>query len=280
MDAESLLAQAPQYFQNKGQINLYKPKKITDLNGFQYLVKGDPVVIEGAIHTERFLEENPFGNFGGASIVLSTHKESDIECGNLIEANGEFYAIAHQKPINDKTNEYDFICYSIYDYYKDFLIDDEAQANQILGTNSMRYILAMQSDIPLIPSFFAPPPNTSKYISVNIETSRGNAITYQNKDNYLQQYKTDSVVFLALNLNTNELMSFEMLLQRQKDFGFTTPPTWREERRYNKEFDLKANLWRMDIVLNYNIISNQELAGFHYITEAFFNAYLTPNNKE
>lgn len=278
MNASQVLAKAPQYFQNIGEINHYTPTKITDLYGYQYLVKGTPTKIKGAIHTERFLEENPFGNFGGASIILST--QTQMSCGDLIEANGEFYAIAHQKPYNDKMKECDYVCYSIYDYYKDFLIDDETQANQILGTNSMRYILAMQSDIPLIPSFFAPPPNTSKYISVNIAVSRGNAITYQNQDNYLQQYKTDSVVFLALNLNTNDLMSFEMLLQKQTNLGFTTPPTWREERRYNKEFDIKSNLWRMDIDFNYNIISNQELAGFHYIKDAFFNAYLTPNNKE
>lgn len=278
MNASQVLAKAPQYFQNIGAINHYTPTKITDLYGYQYLLKGNPTQIKGAIHTETFLEENQFGRFGGKSIILST--QTQMNCGDLIEANGEFYAIAHQKPYNDKMKECDYVCYSIYDYYADFLIDDEAQTQQILGTNSMRYILAMDSDIPLIPSFFTPPTNTNKYISVSIATSRANSITYQNDDNLLQQYKTDSVVFLALNLNTNELMSFEMLLQKQSNFGFTTPPTWREERRYNKEFDLKSNLWRMDIDLNYNIFSNQELAGLHYIKEAFFNAYLTPKNKE
>lgn len=278
MNASQVLAKAPQYFQNIGAINHYTPTKITDLYGYQYLLKGNPTQIKGAIHTETFLEGNQFGRFGGKSIILST--QTQMNCGDLIEANGEFYAIAHQKPYNDKMKECDYVCYSIYDYYADFLIDDEAQTQQILGTNSMRYILAMDSDIPLIPSFFTPPTNTNKYISVSIATSRANSITYQNDDNLLQQYKTDSVVFLALNLNTNELMSFEMLLQKQSNFGFTTPPTWREERRYNKEFDLKSNLWRMDIDLNYNIFSNQELAGLHYIKEAFFNAYLTPKNKE
>lgn len=135
----------------------------------------------------------------------------------------------------------------------------------------MRYILAMQSDIPLIPSFFTPPPKTNKYISVNIAVSRGNAITYQNQENFLQQYKTDSVVFLAVGLNTNDLMSFEMLLQKQTKLGFTTPPTWREERRYDKEFDLKANIHRMDIDFNYNIISNQELNAPHLLKKVFVN---------
>ena len=269
MNASQILAKAPQYFQNISEINHYTPTKITDLYGYQYLLKGNPTKIKGAIHTERFLEENDFGRFGGASIILST--QTQMTCGDLIEANGEFYAIAHQKPYNDKMKECDYVCYSIYDYYKDFLIDDQAQVNQILGTNSMRYILAMQSDIPLIPSFFTPPPKTSKYISVNIAVSRGNAITYQNQDNFLQQYKTDSVVFLAVGLNTNELMSFEMLLQKQSNLGFTTPPTWREERRYNKEFDLKANIHRMDIDFNYNIISNQELNAPHLLKKVFVN---------
>lgn len=272
MDAESLLAQAPQYFQNKGQINLYKPKKITDLNGFQYLVKGDPVVIEGAIHTERFLEENPFGNFGGASIILSTHKESDIECGNLIEANGEFYAIAHQKPINDKTNEYDFVCYSIYDYYKDFLIDDEAQANQVLGNNSMRFILNIQSDIPIIPSFFALTNNPPKYIKVNINGSQAQSIVRMNETSkVLEQWKKDFVTFYAVNLDTNDLLNFANALRSQENLGVTRFPTWSADTRYNKEFDIKANIQKMDIEFNYVISGTQAQTMPPILREAFCN---------
>lgn len=274
MDAESLLAQAPQYFENKGEINLYKPRKITDLNGFQYLVKGAPTVIKGAIHTERFLEENPFGNFGGASIILSTHKESEIVCGDLIEANGEFYAIAHQKPINDKTNEYDFVCYSIYDYYKDFLIDDEAQANQILGNNSMRYILSIQTqnNIPILPSFFALVNAPQKYIKVNINSSQANSIVRRNAGSgALEQWKKDFVTFYAVGLDTNDLLDFADTLSKQSELGVTRYPTWIADNRYNKEFDIKANIQRMDIEFNYVIIGTQAQVLPPIIREAFCN---------
>lgn len=270
MNAESLLAQAPQFFQNLGQINLYKPKKITDLYGYQYLVKGDPIIIQGAIHTERFLEENPFGNFGGASIILSTHKDTDIECGNLIEANGEFYAISHQKPINDKTNEYDFVCYSIYDYYKDFLIDDEAQANQILGNNSMRYILAIDSDIPILPSNFALVNNPPKYIKVSIHGSQAQSIVRTNSQSgALEQWKKDFVTFYAVNLDTNDLLNFANALKSQEQLGITRFPTWIADNRYNKEFDIKANINKMEIELNYVIVGTQAQTMPPIIREAF-----------
>lgn len=262
MDAESLLAQAPQYFENKGEINLYKPRKITDIYGYQYLVKGAPTVIKGAIHTERFLEENPFGNFGGASIILSTHKESEIVCGDLIEANGEFYAIAEQKPINDKTNEYDFVCYSIYDYYKDFLIDDEAQANQILGNNSMRYILPFESSvtqtpIPLIPSKFKP--NLDKYISVDIIITEAIGVPYK-KDKLIHQNKRDRVVFYSLGLDTNDLQEFLYdFFNNANNIGFGSFPNWSKDERYNKEFDLRANIYRCEFDVFYSIITNREL---------------------
>lgn len=279
MKPKELLAKAPKpYIEKQIALNYYPTTSITDLYGYKYLLKGDPTSIIGSVHLESELEENSFGRFSASGIIVST--QQTLICGNLIEWGNALFAIKETKSLNTQMGLNHYVCTSLFDYYAGFLIDDADQANQILGTNSMRYILAMDSDIPLIPSFFAPPTNTNKYISVSITTSRANSITYQNDDNLLQQYKTDSVVFLALNLNTNELMSFEMLLQQQNDFGFTTPPTWREERRYNKEFDLKSNLWRMDIDLNYNIFSNQELAGLHYIKDAFFNAYLTPKNKE
>lgn len=269
MNVSQVLAKAPQYFQNIGEINHYTPTKITDLYGYQYLLKGNPTQIKGAIHTETFLEENPFGNFGGKSIILST--QTKMSCGDLIEANGEFFAISHQKPYNDKMGECDYVCYSIYDYYKDFLIDDIDQANQILGTNSMRYILAINSDIPLLPSRFEIPADTQKYIKVEVIGSRANAITYQNKDNFLEQYKTDSVVFYAVGLNTNDLMNFAYSLQKQKKLGITKAPNWEQDTRYTKEFDLKANLHKMDIDFNYSIMGNQELDAPHLVRKVLFN---------
>lgn len=269
MNVSQVLAKAPQYFQNIGEINHYTPTKITDLYGYQYLLKGNPTTIKGAIHTETFLEENVFGNFGGKSIILST--QTQMSCGDLIEANGEFYAISHQKPYNDKMKECDYVCYSIYDYYKDFLIDDESQANQILGTNSMRYILAIESNIPILPSRFAIPSNTPKYIKAEIISSYANAVTYQNSNNVLEQYKTDLASFYAVGLNTNELMNFAYSLQSQSNLGITKLPNWYQDTRYNKEFDLKANIHKMEIEFNYIITGTQELNAPHLIKKVLFN---------
>lgn len=270
MTPKELLSKAPKpYIDKQIALNYYPTTALTDLYGYKYLLKDNPTSIIGSVHLESELEENSFGRFSASGIIVST--EQTLICGNLIEWDNALFAIKETKSFNTQMGLNHYVCTSLFDYYADFLIDEEAQANQILGTNSMRYFLALNSDIPLLPSFFEIPTNTPKYISVNISSSRANALTYQNDDNLLQQYKTDSVVLLAVGLNTNELMSFEMLLQQQSNLGFTRPPTWSAEKRYNKEFDLKANLWRMELEVNYNILSNQELNAPHLIKKVLVN---------
>lgn len=259
---KALLAQAPKYFKNIGEIKTYKPLKITDIYGYQYLVKQEAQTIKGAIHTEKFLEENVFGRFNGASIILSTF--SKMDCGDIIEANGDFYAIDKQKPYNDKLQECDYVCYSIYDYYKEFVIDTQDQANRILGANSIRYILGFKQtlqDIPLIPSMFAPDPKLlNKYISVDIYSSTPLSTPYKNEKGLIEQQKNDKGYLYALGLDTNELQTFAYdLFNNCNEIGFANFPSWQEEKRYSKEFDLKANLQRLELDLNYTITTTEPL---------------------
>lgn len=267
MNPASLLAQARTEFKNQSPIRTYAPTKITDNYGYQYLLKGEATIIQGAIHTEKFLEENIYGRFNGASIILST--SAKLNAGDLIEANDDLYAIAHQKPFNDRMQEYDYVCYSLYDYYKEFIIDEREQAERILGSNSLRYILALQMrDIPILPSFFTP--NTNKYIKVNVNSSQANSITHLNQNELLEQWKKDFVTFYAIGLDTNELLQFCNMLISQDNLGLTRYPTWSQDHRYCKEFDTMANIHRMELELNYVINGNTPLQRLQpLIKEAF-----------
>lgn len=254
MNPSSLLAQARSEFKNLASINAYKPQTKQDIYGFKYLIKGEPIQIQGAIHTEAFLEENAFGRFGGASIILST--STKLNAGDLIETNNDLYAISHQKAYNDTMKEYDFVCYSIYDYYKDFVVDTEEQTKRILGSDSTRYILALDfGDIPIFPTMFAP--NEPKYLKYSPYNSIAFDMPQLNTaDRLILQTKQDHATLLAVGLDTNELQKvlFDLInFSKLNTFGLGSTPSWKTEFRYNKEFDLKANIHSCDLIINYTI---------------------------
>lgn len=251
-----LLELAPKYFDDQREIITYPAQKLTDIYGYQYLVKGEPTLISGSIHKESFQEENVFGLYEGAKYILST--ELDLPLGLIVEWENELWAISHETSFNKVMDLHHYVLHSLYGYYKEFIIDQDAQANRILGSNSMRYLLTMESEIPLIPSLFKP--TLEKYISIDIYTTQTLSLPYRNADNFIEQNKRDYVRFLALGLDTNELQSFIFKFNEPFPmFGITNFPHWKEEKRYTKEFDLKANLWSCDIEINYNITTTNKL---------------------
>lgn len=251
MNPASLLAQARTEFKNQSPIRTYSPQTKQDIYGFKYLIKGPSTIIQGAIHTEKFLEENAFGRFNGASIILST--SAKLNAGDLIEANDDLYAIAHQKPFNDRMQEYDYVCYSLYDYYKEFIIDLEEQSERILGSDSTRFILALDfGDIPIFPSMFSP--NEPKYLKYSPYNSTPIEMPRLDTQNCIAQTKQDQATLLAVGLDTEELQKvLFVLVKSAKDFGLGNIPAWKQEFRYNKEFDLKANIQKCDLMINYTI---------------------------
>lgn len=251
-----MLELAPNTFDDGSSITLYKPSKIQDIYGYQYLLKGEPSQIRGSIHREKFLEDNPFGLYDGARFILST--KSVLNLGDLIEWEDKLWAIGEETSFNGVMNLHHYKIHSLYAYYQGFIIDSQEQSNRILGANSMRYLLKIKSDIPLIPSLFKP--NKNKYISVDIYSTQTLSMPFKNKDNFIEQNKKDYVRFLAVGLNTNELQEFIFKFNDDlKDFGILKFPQWKEERRYNKEFDLKANIWSCELEINYNIITSNRL---------------------
>lgn len=259
MNPSALLSKAYDYFENIDTIKVYEPKKLQDIYGYQYLILGDFVEIRASIHTDSFLENNDFGRFGGASIVLSTSEK--LSLGSVVQTNQDLYAIEKQKPYNDKMQECDYICRSIYDYYKEFIIDSNDQSQRILGTNSMRYWLSMDTQIPLIPSMFSPNrlsfnlgQISPKYISIGIYNSQPLSLPYRNKEGLIEQDKRDMVKLVAVGLDTNELQNFAYTLVGNELFGISSFPSWKQECRYDKDFDLKANIQTMDIEVNYKIV--------------------------
>lgn len=269
--AKDLLSIAPKTFDDLRKINYFEVKRIKDSYGYQYIIKGNPISIRGSIHTQSFLEEEAVGLADGFSIVISTEKQ--LKLGNLIEYNSNLYAIKEQTSFNKVLDLKHFVCENVFYYYQDFIVDSETQISKILGSDSTRFILdfGVQNNIPIIPSHFKP--TNTKYIAVNVFNTRSFTAPYKNSDLMIEQPKQDDVMFLALNFDTNELQEFAFNLfnnAKKYGFGLGSFPNFQRENRYNKAFDLKANLWRCDTIINYKITGTNKQEADKLISKAIW----------
>lgn len=246
------------FIDKKNNILHYKPQKIRDSYGYQYLIKGTPTPIEGTMHRESYLENNPFGRYGGDTTKISTPIQ--LSLGDLIEYNGVLYAVEIQLSYNDPMKLKHFVLKSLYDYYKEFIIDTADQANRILGVNSMRYLLAFapKSGIAIIPARFDQ--TSPKQIRAEIVSTQTISTPFRNKDNLIQQNKKDNITLWGSGLDTNDLQEFLFdFFNNAKDLGFSNFPFWKAEERYNKEFDLRANIHSCNFDVYYSITNTNPL---------------------
>lgn len=250
MTPKALISQAPKFYKTPN-VFLYETRKVFDRYGYQYIIKGNKSPLNCAVHfTEKFNSE-AFGKFGATSILLSTMDK--IAIGSVVEIEGQLFAISEQKSRNNVLDEYDFVCLSVFDYYKDFIIDTDAQANRILGANSTRFLLAMPFDgIPIIPSMFAP--KAEKYLSLHIFSTKTRSTPYKNENLLLEQQKKDFAEIYAVGLDTNELQKIAYdLMFNPTGFALANFPSWEQVNRYDLAFDLKPNINRASLEINYTL---------------------------
>lgn len=254
MTPKAIISQAPKFY-NTPNVFLYETRTIFDKYGYQYIIKGNRTPLNCAVHFTESFEENPFGRFGATSILLSTMQE--VKIGSIIEAGGQLFAIAEQKPRNNVLDEYDFNCVSVFDYYKEFIIDTEAQANRILGANSTRFFLDMNFDnIPIFPSMFSP--KAEKYLSLNIYSTQTRSTPYKNAQLVIEQQKKDFAELYAVGLDTNELQKVAYdLMFNSNGFALANFPSWEQINRYDLAFDFKPNVQRASLEINYTLTATQ-----------------------
>lgn len=265
MNREALLSKAPQTFDNGEDILVYSPRRIKDIYGYQYVIKGTPKSIRGSIHTTASLYDEEFGLFNGATLKIST--KSELKLGDIIEYRGECYAIDRGESYNSTMGLYHYNAQSLFDYYKEFIVSDAKVASRVLGDNSMRYLLTMQSDIPLTPALFRV--DNPKYFSISIYGTRPLTLTHRGEGDYLTQSKRERVRVLAVGCDTNELQGFCYALQGVENIGLLSYPAFSEARIYNRDFDTKANIWEADFEINYTITGTNPLPQMELIREAF-----------
>ena len=282
-NASDLLSKAPARFDDLKTINLYKPKKIRDRYGYQYLLKGAPKKIRGSIHREGFLDENNFALYSGAKIIIST-KES-LTLGDLIEYNKEVFAVKEQTSFNKVMDLNHYECEIAYAYYSDFIIDEETQAQEIIGTDCSRYLLAFALDknLPLIASRFQP--DDKSFFAFDIRYSRVLTSTHLNDDLKIEQHKQDSVDIYAVNVNTNKAQKFLYELQKSYNefWGVGNFLSFSPLDKYNKAFDLKTNILIANAIINYKIVTSDELPALEKIKKVFWNFnfnFTTKENRE
>lgn len=262
MNPKSIISQAPKFYKTPS-IFIYETKTIIDKFGYQYLIKGEKKPLKGAVHVIESFESNAFGRFGAKQILLST-MESGVNIGSVIEVRGELFAVVEHKSKNEVLDENDYKCLSLFDYYKDFIIDEGEQINRILGANSLRYILAMNFNIPVFPSLFTPKAN--KYLSVNIYNSNSRSPSFKNSDLVLEQYKRDFGELYAVGLDTDELQEvIHALSYEAKDFTLCNYPSWEQVNYYDTGFDLKPNIHKTNLEINYKIVGTKKQEAIHLI---------------
>ena len=247
MNPSTGLSKVPPKFDDFLPIDVYSPQKIKDIYGFQYLIKGEPTSIRGSFHAETFLEENTFGAYQNT-----------------------LYAVENQRSYNNVMQLKHYELVSLYDYYSEFVVDTQKQTNRILGANSMRYFLAHNFGIPIFPSFFKQ--TISKYLSVDIYASQTRSMVYKNDSLLLEQIKKDYLELRAVGLDTNELqkVAFELQNMANNDFALGKFPSWEQEYRYNKAFDLKQNLQKMDLMVNYRLVTTEEQEADKILRKVFW----------
>ena len=268
MNPSTGLSKVPPKFDDFLPIDVYSPQKIKDIYGFQYLIKGEPTSIRGSFHAETFLEENTFGAFEGKRTILSTNTQLNL--GDLVSYQNTLYAVENQRSYNNVMQLKHYELVSLYDYYSEFVVDTQKQTNRILGANSMRYFLAHNFGIPIFPSFFKP--TISKYLSVDIYASQTRSMVYKNDSLLLEQIKQDYLELGAVGLDTNELqkVAFELQNMANNDFALGKFPSWEQEYRYNKAFDLKQNLQKMDLMVNYRLVTTEEQEADKILRKVFW----------
>lgn len=250
MNASGLLAQAPKRFDDLAEIKVYSPIKFQDIYGFQYLIKGVAKSIRGSIHKESNLEENQFGRYKTYKSIISTKEQLNL--GDILEYNGITYAVSSQVNFNRVMDLKHFDLVNLIDYYAEFVVDTQDQANRILGSDCTRYILAMDfNGIPVIPSMFEP--NQSKYLSLSVNSTHTRSLPYKNNELFLEQIKQDNITLYAVGLDTDELQQVAYDFSQTRDIGIGQFPSWERENKYDMALDLKANIHRLDLVVNYKI---------------------------
>lgn len=255
MMPNSLISEAPKFFKTD-DVKVYDVKTIFDNFGYKYLIKQQSKTITASVHFMQNFESNEFGRFNGTTIILSTMES--LEIGSIVDIKNQLFAISHQRELNQKLNEFDFVCYSIYDYYNDFILEAPLQQDRILGANSMRFLLDTPLDIPIIPAMFSP--KNDKYLSLSIYATQTRSTPYKNEDLYIEQQKKDFAELYAIGLDTNELQKVAYdLMFNPKGFALANFVSWEQVKRYDSNFDLKANIWKSSLEINYTITTTQKL---------------------
>lgn len=263
------LSKVPPKFDDFLPISVYSPQKIKDIYGFQYLIKGEPKSIRGSLHVDTFLEENDFGTFDGRRATLSTDYQLSI--GDLVNYQDQLYAVVLQKSYNNVMKLKHYELAPMYQYYSEFIIDSQEQSNRILGANSSRYLLSHDFGIPIFPSLFKPT-GITKYLSLDIYSSQTRSEVYKNDNLLLEQMKQDYLEIKAIGLDTNELqrVSFELQNMSNSDFALGKFPSWEQENRYSKAFDVKANIQKMDLMVNYKLATTEHEESDKIIKKVFW----------
>lgn len=270
MKPKNQLTQAINYF--KHSFEYCEPVKYRSTCGFDYLIVQNKKQATGSIHINTYFDYLDFSYYKGTQGKLSTSQKLNV--GSLIFFNDLIYSVKTQLSFNEAFNLYHYELIAYETYYKDFIITKEALKNEILSTDSSRFLLSLNYKIALIPAKMEPNNSINKFISFEILETKAYSIAsieYINKKPYVTQAKSDIVRFYGVNLTTQEAQDFINFITTQQDFGYAGFPTWQAyQDNFIKDFKIKANIKVLDVIINYNIITETETQE-HIINSVEFN---------
>lgn len=250
------------------------PKKYRSKSGYDYLICHDIKDMNASVHVNTYFEYTSFSYYSGNYGKLSTLTELSV--GDIVFYKNLIFAVKNKLLFNETMglNHYEIVACS--EYFANFIVLDKQIENEILGSDCTRYLLELKSDIPLIPAKLEPQDSNQKFISFYIVDTIAHSmpnIQVVDGAHLLIQAKQDTVTFYAINLNTQELQDFIVLLTNNNLFGYAGMPAFKQSfDTFKQSFNIKANIHELTLHINY-AIDVKATAKEHVIDKINFNLF-------
>lgn len=238
-----------------------KPKKYRSKQGYDYLICANKIKAQGSLHVNNYFDYFSFSYYEGNIGRLST--KTELKIGDIVFYKNFVFAVKTKLLFNETMGLHHYELISSSDFFTNFILTDTEIKGEILGSDSTRYILAMDYEIPIIPARLEPTKSTQKFIAFEIVESKAHSmpsVIIENETTMLSQAKSDLVQFIAINLNTKELQDFIHALTNSKTFGYSGMPSFKQSfDTFRQDFNIKANIHELSININYCINTPHEV---------------------
>lgn len=278
MTREALLRASIREFADKeNNALLWNIERYFTKSGYCYILKKDHKPISCAIHyNSSFETDENVGKYENNDVAINTRKKINYHT-QIIEYRDLHIAISSVGNYNNTMKQWHYAGQASFKPIADrFLITDENEIKQEIGSNCLSILMKLDLGYPLVPSYYASN-DKSQYIMFSVDSSEAyNQVYYNAELKSLCQYKKDNVKLSFVNIDTKEAMIVleklnECALNNGAEFGINNIPSLTDENFYQKSFNWKSLVYSANVEINYHLKANDERS-IKQIKDIFFNS--------